>query len=318
MRIVAVEEHFSTREVIEADNLKMSVGGAAYPFEPLLEVGERRLADMDAAGVDVQLVSLTAPGTQQLGREKAVPLVRDANDRLAEAVGRHPDRLAALAALPMADEAAAPEELERCVRTLGFKGAIVNGHVGGRYLDAPEFRPVLEGAAALGVPVYLHPTPPPPAVAEIYYGGFSREVDTILAAAAWGWHIETGLHLLRLILAGTFDRLPTLQVVVGHLGEGLPFMLQRADERLPREVTGLERPVSRYLCENVHLSISGFFYLAPFLNALHEFGADRILFSVDYPFSSNEEGRAFLDRIPVSPQDREKIAHGNAERLFGL
>ncbi len=316
--MVAVEEHFSTREMLEADNLKMSVGGAAYPTEALLEVGERRLEDMDDSGVDVQIVSLTAPGAQQLGGKEAVPRVRDANDRLAEAVARHPDRMAALAALPMADPGAAAGELERAVGGLGFKGAIVNGHVGGRYMDAPEFRPVLERAAALGVPVYLHPTPPPPAVAEVYYGGFSAEVSAILAAAAWGWHVETGLHLLRLILGGVFDRLPTLQVVVGHLGEVLPFMAQRVDERLPQQVTGLEKPVSRYLGENVHISISGFFYLAPFLNALHEFGADRILFSVDYPFSSNREGVAFLKRLPVSPQDRERIAHGNAERLFRL
>ena len=318
MRIVAVEEHFSTREVLEADNLGMSVGGEAYPTEEVLNLGERRLADMDRWGIDVQVISLTAPGAQQLAAKEAVPLVRAANDRLAGAVAKHPNRMAALAALPMADPRAATEELERCVRESGFKGAVVNGRVRGRYLDAPEFWPVLEQAATLGVPLYLHPTPPPPAVTEAYYGGFSGEASTIMAGAGWGWHIETGVHLLRMMLGGVFDRLPELQVVVGHLGEALPFMAPRANERLPQKVTGLQRPISLYFSENVHISIAGFFYLAPFLNALQEFGADRIMFSVDYPFSGNEEGVAFLDSIPVSPQDREKIAHGNAERLFRL
>ncbi|MBO0702015.1 MAG: amidohydrolase, partial [Candidatus Dormibacteraeota bacterium] len=225
---------------------------------------------------------------------------------------------AAFAALPTADPPAAATELERTVSRHGFKGGIVNGHTEGRYLDDRRFWPVLEAAEALGVPIYLHPATPPAPVVEACYAGFSPFVSFTLSNSAWGWHVDTGLHVLRLVLAGAFDRFPRLQLVVGHLGEALPFMLARTSNRLPPEATGLPRTIEEYVREHVHLSISGFFTVPPFLNALLELGADRLLFSVDHPFSPNGEGRAFLDALPISRADREKIAHGNAERLLRL
>ena len=286
--------------------------------QKLLDLGETRIAEMDAAGIDVQVLSHASPGAQRLDAATAAGLVREENDRLAELVGRHPGRLAAFAALPTTDPTAAAGELERAVRTLGLKGALINGPTGARFLDDQSFWPILECAESLEVPVYVHPAPPAPAIVDAYYGGFSPQVNTALATGAWGWHVETGLHVLRLVLAGVFDRFPRLQLVIGHMGEALPFMLRRATGPLGQEVTGLQRPLPEYFRENLHLSTSGFFSVPPFLNALLEVGADRMMFAVDYPFSTNERGRAFLDAMPVSPADKEKIAHGNAERLLRL
>jgi uncharacterized protein len=286
--------------------------------EQLTDVGDGRIAEMDAAGIDVQVLSLTAPGLEQLDAAEAAALAREANDYLADAVRRHPDRLAGFAALPTADPEAAAEELERSIRDRGFKGAVINGHVRGRYLDDPSFRPILERAEAMEVPIYLHPTPPPRPVIEAYYAGFTPELTMRLATAAWGWHIETATHVLRIILGGVFDRHPRLQLVIGHMGEGLPFMMPRLERNLPRELTKRDRPIGACLRENVHYTFSGFNFTPTFLDLLLEVGADRILFSADHPYASMAEARAFLDQLPVSPADRERIAHGNAERLLRL
>ncbi|HXM54966.1 MAG TPA: amidohydrolase family protein [Candidatus Dormibacteraeota bacterium] len=315
MGIIAIEEHYASA--------RPEAGGPRRPVpaeirDRMLDLGDGRIADMDAAGIEMQVLSLSAAGVGLLAPADAVAFVREENDRLAEAVARRPDRLAAFATLPMADPAAAAKELERTVHELGFKGAMVNGHTDGRFLDDPSFRPILECAAALDVPVYLHPAPPPEPVARAYFGGLPPAVSGALATAAWGWHVETGLHVLRVIAAGVLDRLPGLQLVVGHMGEALPFMLARTTAALPRAVTGLERSVAEYVRGNVHVTTSGFFTVPPFLTALLEVGADRIMLSVDYPFSPNQQGRAFLDALPVSPADREKIARGNAARLLHL
>jgi hypothetical protein len=194
---------------------------------------------------------------------------------------------------------------------------MINGHARGRYLDDKFFWPILERAQSLKVPIYLHPTQPPQSVVEASYGGFSPAVGYMLANAGWGWHIETAIHVIRLILGGAFDRYPGLQLVIGHLGEGLPFMIQRLDLMSPA-MTGLERPISAYLRQNVHYTFSGFTFTPTFLDLLLEVGVDRIMFSADHPYASMAAGRAFLDRLPVSPSDRERIAHRNAERLLGL
>jgi uncharacterized protein len=313
MRVIAIEEHYARTEDLE--------GRGGLPPDVaarLCDLGEGRIAEMDSAGIDLQVLSLTAPGAQAFPAPDAGSMARDANDRLAEAVGRHPHRLAAFAALPTAEPAAAAVELERTVSRHGFKGGMVNGQTEGRFLDDRRFWPILEAAEALGVPIYLHPAPPPAPVVEAYYAGFSPFVSFTLSTSAWGWHVETGLHVLRLVLAGAFDRFPRLQIVVGHLGEALPFMLARTSNRLPPEATGLPRTIGEYVRDHLHLSVSGFFSVPPFLDALLVLGADRLLFSVDHPFSPNQEGREFLDGLPISPGDREKIAHGNAERLLRL
>jgi len=196
---------------------------------------------------------------------------------------------------------------------------MINGHSRGRYLDDVFFWPILERAEELRVPLYLHPTPPPQAVIETYYmGNYAPEVAAGLSTAAWGWHIDTAIHVLRLILGGAFDRYPGLQLMIGHLGEGLPFMLPRIEQALPAEVTKLERPVSSYLCENLHYTFGGFNWTPAFLDLLLQVGAERIMFSADHPYASMTEARAFLDHLPVSSADKERIAHGNAERLLRL
>jgi uncharacterized protein len=286
--------------------------------DKLLDLGERRIANMDSAGIDVQILSLTAPGVEQLERGEAASMARETNDLLAEAISRHPARLAGFATIPTPDPQTAAGELERAIRDLSFNGAVINGHVRGRYLDDLFFAPILERAEALGVPIYLHPTPPPRPVFETYYAGFAPEISARFSTAGWGWHIETATHVLRMILGGVFDRHPKLQIIIEHMGEGLPFMLARLDRTLAPSLTKLGRPLAAYLRENIHYTFSGFNFTPTFLDLLLEVGGDRIMFSADYPYASMDEGRQFLDHLPVAPADRERIAHGNAERLLGL
>jgi len=290
---------------------------AAKLFEQLCDVGEKRIAEMDAAKIDMQVLSLTSPGTEQIAGADATALAREANDFLADAIKKNPTRFAGFATLPTAIPDEAAEELERMVREHRFKGAIINGHCRERYLDDKFFWPIFERAEALNVPIYLHPTPPPKPVIEASYGGFSPIVTELLAGAGWGWHIETAIHVIRLILGGVFDKYPKLQIVVGHMGETLPFMLQRLDV-MPMAMTKLKRPISAYLTGNVHYTFSGFNFTPTFLDLLLHVGVERIMFSADYPYSSMARARAFLDQLPVSPADRARIAHGNAETLLGL
>ncbi len=216
--------------------------------EPICDLGETRIAAMDEADIDVAVLSLVAPGVEQLDGPEAIRLARDCNDELAAAVGRYPDRLAGFATLPVSAPDAAAEELDRALKE-GFLGAVINGHSQGRYLDNPFFEPILERAAALKAPIYLHPTIPPRAVIESCYAGFPADVTFALATVGWGWHINTATHALRLILGGVFDRHPTLQIIIGHMGEATSFMLPRFDATLKPELTGLRHPVSTYLRE---------------------------------------------------------------------
>jgi len=256
---------------------------------------------------------------QQLDATEAIELARDINDTLADAVGRYPSRFTGFAAVPTASPDTAADELERMVREHGFKGAVISGHTRSRYLDDEFFWPILERAEALQVPIYLHPTVPPQPVIETYYtGNFSAQVTNGLATAGWGWHIETAIHIIRLILSGAFDRYPRLQFIIGHLGEALPFMLPRLNRNLSVELTKLRRPTGAYLRENIHYTISGFNFMAAFLDLLLEVGVERIMFSADYPHGSMKDAHAFLNQLPVSPADRERIAHGNAEVLMGI
>lgn len=323
MRTITLEEHYASPGFINGPGRSLVDRAGAmgerlkHVPDQLRDVGEGRIAAMDAAGIDVQVLSLTSPGVEQLEADEAIALAREANDFLAAAVRRHPARLAGFAALPVAAPAKAAAELERCVRELGFKGALINGHHRGRYLDDVFFTPILERAVALNVPIYIHPTQPPAPVVEAWYAGFAPPVSYLFANAGWGWHIETAVHVLRLVLRGVFDRHPALQIVVGHLGEGLPFMMSRVDLMAPA-ITHLQRPVSAYLRENVHYTLSGFNFMPTFLDLLLQVGIERIMFSADHPFASMAEARAFLDRLPVSPADRERIAHGNAEQLFRI
>jgi predicted TIM-barrel fold metal-dependent hydrolase len=280
-------------------------------------MGEGRIAEMDAAGIDMQVLSLSAPGIEQLEAADAAALARDTNDALAEAMARHPKRLSGFAALPIALPDQAVKELQHRFSGQAFAGAIINGHHRGRYLDDKFFWPVLEAAEALGAPIYLHPARPPKPVIEASFGGFAPLVTEMLAGPGFGWHIETAVHVLRMVLGGVFDRFPRLQIVIGHMGEGLPFFMQRVDV-MPVELTRLKRPVSAYLRDNLHYTFAGFNFAPTFLDLLLEVGVGRIMFSADYPYASMARARAFLEQIPVTAADRERIAHGNAEALFRL
>jgi predicted TIM-barrel fold metal-dependent hydrolase len=325
MRIITLEEHFATPRFLDGPgrDLKEQAekfdNARAKTLIPLLcDLGEPRIALMDAAGIDMQIVSLTAPGVEQLEAAEAIALAGETNDFVADAIKKHPTRFGGFAALPTAVPDKAAQELERRVRRQKFAGAIINGHHRGRYFDDKFFWPILECAEKLNVPIYLHPTKPPKPVIDASFGGFSPLVTEMFSGPGWGWHIETAVHVIRLILGGVFDRYPNLQIVIGHLGEGLASMFQRVDIMAPA-VTKLKRPVSAYLRENIHYTVSGFNFGPTFLSLLLELGGvDRIMFSVDHPYQSMPEGRAFLEQLPITAAEKERIAHGNAERLFRL
>ncbi|OBA75448.1 amidohydrolase [Mycobacterium sp. 1554424.7] len=316
MRTIALEEHYATTEFLSGPGRWLA--SRAGIVEPISDLGDGRIAAMDDAGVDVAVLSLAAPGVEQLDGPEAVRLARACNDELAKAVGRYPARLAGFAALPISAPAEAADELEHAVREHGFLGAVINGHSQGVYLDDLYFDPVLSRAAALRVPIYLHPTIPPAGVIESSYAGFTDEVTFTLATVGWGWHINTGTHVLRLILGGVFDRYPSLQVIIGHMGEAIPFMLPRFDATLKPELTGLRHPVSTYLRRNLNYTFANFNDEATYANLVAQVGIDRVCFSADYPFGSMRAARDFFDGLPLGDDDRALISHRNAERLLGL
>ena len=284
----------------------------------LSDLGSTRLHDMDAHGIDFQVISQSTADITSFTAQESVGLVRAANDQLAEAITAHPDRFAGFATLPMIDPIAAVAEMERAIGSLGFRGVIINGTTNGLFLDDPSFFPILERAAALNIPVYLHPAEPPSVVRDAYYLGFDPSVNFFLATSGWGWHSETAIHALRLILSGTFDRLPTLQIIIGHMGEMIPFMLDRINNTLAPTAKNLQRRLPDYFLHNFFFTTSGFFTDPPLLLTLQVIGVDRIIFSVDYPYSTNEQGRTFLDNAAISSIEKEKISHLNAERLLRL
>ncbi len=323
MRIITLEEHFATPGFLDGpgQDLKNAAlkfeGRATQLIEGLTDIADKRIAAMDAAGIDMQVLSLTSPGTEQLDAADAIALSREVNDFLAAGVKKNPKRFAGFATLPTAAPDKAAAELESRMKSDGFVGAVINGHNRGRYLDNKFFWPILEAAEALNAPIHIHPTRPPQPVVDAYYSGFSPLLGDMFASPGWGWHIETAVHVIRVVLGGTFDRFPKLQLVIGHLGEGLMSMFQRLDNMTPA-MTTLKKPVSSYLRENVHYTFSGFNFPATFLDLLLEVGVDRIMFSADHPYQSMAQAKAFLEQIPVSAADRERIAHGNAEKLFGF
>jgi uncharacterized protein len=325
MRTITLEEHFATPRFLDGPGRdlkeqaeKFNNARALKLIPQLCDLGDKRIAEMDAAGIDMQIVSLTAPGVEQLEIAEAIEVAAETNDFVAGAIKKHPTRFGGFAALPTGAPDKAAADLERRVREQKFAGAVINGHNRGRYLDDKFYWPILECAEKLGAPIYLHPTKPPQPVIDASFGGFSPLVSEIFSGPGWGWHIETAVHVIRLILGGVFDRFPKLQIVIGHQGEGLASMFQRLDVMAP-EVTKLKRPVTAYLRDNVHYTFSGFNFPATFLSLLLELGGvDRIMFSVDHPYQSMAKGLAFLEQLPVSAADRERIAHGNAEKLFRL
>lgn len=318
---IALEEHFAIDLTIG-----QSQGYAPAPVweilkSNLLDIEQQRLERMEQGGTEYSILSLNSPGIQGIPDIKeAIDVARRANDVLAEHVSRHPSRLGGFAALPMQDPEAAARELERSVKELGFHGFMVNGfsqvHEAENvaYYDAPQYTDFWASAAALGKPFYMHPRDPLPS-REPIYDGFPW-----LTAATWAFAVETSIHALRLMTSGLFDRNPDLQMILGHLGEGIPFNVWRVDHILQKAPRGLpcKRSVGEYLRENVYVTTSGNFRTQTLLSTMLEVGSDRIMYSVDYPFETHDEASTWFDTCSISETDRVKIGRENARRLFSL
>lgn len=318
---IALEEHFTLPETTEADK---SLGYT--PFSPELrrqieDMGSGRLAEMDRGGVELSILSLPGPGIQAIpNSSQAVATAQRSNDYLAERIAKYPKRLKGFAALPLQDPQAAAQELTRCVKELGFCGALVAGfsQIGETdsavFYDLPQYRPFWATVQQLDVPFYLHPRVPLATRSQGYEG------HPWLLSGAWGFAAETSLHALRLMGSGLFDEYPKLRVIIGHLGEGLPFNIWRVDHRIAKggRPTKAKLPMAHYLRENFYITISGNFRTPALTDVLAEVGSDRVLYSVDYPFEDMGEATEWFDHAPITEPDRAKIAYGNAEKLFRL
>jgi predicted TIM-barrel fold metal-dependent hydrolase len=327
--LIALEEHLSTprnNELWDAAG-EAARNGRAYTadVEAKLVDAEQRIALMDRLGIATTILSLTSPGVQSiLDTRQAVEFARDTNDAVKhEFVDAHPGRLEFFAAVALQDPQAAADELERAVRDLGAKGALVNGYTNvrdqdtARYLDHPDNAPFWTKVAELDVPVYLHPREPLPSQRRLYEGYES------LVGSAWGFGHETATHAVRLMLSGLFDTHPDLKIILGHLGEGLSFLLPRLEHRLYKQREGIglgaaKRRVSDYFNDNFTVTTSGHFDTRSVDNTISEIGADRVIFSVDYPYESMEEAVGWFTACPLSHNDRAKIGRENAKRLFAL
>jgi len=328
MRIVALEEHFSApslsrriaQDVVHRRGFRPRrfPPGVPNPMELLPEIGDGRLKSMDDAGIAVQVLSNAGPGPDLLPGADGIALAREVNDYLAAAVARHPDRFAGFACLPLQSPDACPAELNRAINELGFVGAMVNGTTEGRFLDHPSYDALLAAAVELDVPIYIHPHIPPEPVRQAYFSELPDGAGRVLETAGWGWHSETAVHLLRMVIAGTLDRHPRLRIIIGHMGEMLPMMMARADQAFQFDIEHLQRPITRAIRDQVFITTSGIFDQPPFLAALQTFGVDRVMFSVDYPFAPNKAGRAFLDNVALAPADKAKLAHGTADAVLKL
>jgi len=312
--VIALEEHYYDPEV--AKTFDGPEGRAPEIRRRLDDLGELRLKEMDEAGIDVQVLSHGAPSTQRLDAPTAVRLARDANDRLAKVIAARPDRFAGFAALPTPDPKAAATELDRAIGELGFKGAMVHGLTNGVFFDDKRFWPIFERAQALDVPLYVHPAAPHSAVVDAYYKDYVKDFPAILNAA-WGFTVETATQGIRLVLSGVFDAYPDLKIILGHMGEGLPFLLWRIDHALSRP--GNRRIAFReQFSRHFYITTSGNFSTPALLCSMMELGVDRILFSVDWPFVQNVPGTKWMSELQLSAEDKTKILSGNAKRLLKM
>ena len=315
--VIAIEEHYLDPEVDEKTGNR--AGGGPEVRKRLADLGEVRLKEMDEAGIDIQVLSHCPPGAQAFDKETAAAQAKSVNDRLNEVVQAKPDRFAAFASLPTRDPAGAADELERCVDKLGFKGAMVHGLTDGLFIDDQRYWPIFERAQALDVPIYVHPAPPHPQVIDLYYKDYAEKYPAILSAG-WGFTVETATSGLRLVLSGVFDKYPNLKIILGHLGEGLPFLLWRINHAFANMGRPDVDPVPfrDIFCEHFYITTSGNFSNPALLCTVMEMGVDRILFSVDWPYVDNAPGTTWMEDVPLSREDREKILHGNAQQLLRM
>lgn len=334
IRRIAVEEAFVTPEIMAQWHVVLAGGNVEPGFakmgetilaqtpankpldDHLLDIGAGRIAHMDSLGIDMHILSLTSPGVQVFETALATRLAAESNDALAAAVKAYPTRFAGLAAIAPQDPAAAAREMERAVRKLGLCGVIINSHTMGEYLDAPKFRPIFEAAEALDTPIYLHPREPAPSMVTPY-------LDYGLFFATWGFAAETALHAMRLIMSGTFDRFPKLKIVLGHMGEGLPFWLQRIDNRYLLELKigatdKLAKMPSQYFLDNFVITTAGVTSMPALRLSLDVLGVERILFAADFPYEDDAEAVRFMDSAAVTEAERKQIYETNAQRVFKL
>ena len=314
--VIALEEHYFDPEVTQ--HFKEGGPEARLPAlrDRLFDVGELRLTEMDQAGIDVQVLSHGAPATQRMDAQTAIPVARRANDKLHALINGSGKRFEGFAALPTADAKAAADELERAVTRLGFKGAMIHGLANGAFLDERRFWPIFERAQALDVPLYIHPAVPHKSVIEAYYKDYIEQFPSLMTAA-WGFGVEAATQGIRLVLSGVFEAYPRLKIILGHLGEGLPFYLWRINMALGRQ-GNRATPFRDTFREHFWITTSGAFSTPSLLCCVMEMGVDRILFSVDYPFVPNPPGVKWMETVPLSNEDRAKILNGNATRLLKL
>ncbi len=343
MKIICVEEHILDQGLSNAGQAKQQSEAGYFnevgtSFEGKIEDGDDkrpmpldfritaklaadagagRIAEMDKHGTDMQILSCSNP-PQDTPEDQEILLTKNANDKLSEAVRANPSRFGAFASLPWQHPEAAAEELERAVKELGFVGAILLGRPDHVFLDDPRYEPILAKLNELRVPIYLHPGYPLPQVQQPYYGGLDKQVTARLSLFGWGWHNEAGVHLLRVLLSKKFEHFPNLQVISGHWGEMVPFYLQRLDDTIPQDVTGLSRSITETFKQHVYVTPSGMMNLPHFEFIQKVIGADRILYSVDYPYLNLAGARRFLEALPVNQKDKENIAYRNAEELFRM
>ena len=344
MKIIAVEEHFSTPEYLSyirsrkdypktgtAKDMNQNDMAAVW-FSPdfympisaeygkkLIDVAEIRLRDMEETGIDMQLLSLSVPGPDAFDASVGSDIASKTNDALYKITREYPEKFAGLAAVAPQDPVGAADELERAVNDLGFKGTKINSNIGGEYLDDEKYWVLLERAERLGVPIYIHPKAPSPEMLKPFM------TYPALTGSMWGFSVDAGLHAMRLICSGVFDKYPGLKIVLGHLGEAIPFWLWRIDNRweegeysLAPKVRKLMKKPSQYFKDNFYVTTSGNFWETAFMCAYSALGADRIMFAVDYPFEPNKPAVEFMEALPIPESDKEKINHSNAEKVFSL
>lgn len=322
MKIVGIEEHFLSPAVRKSWTASTSADQDASASLHLGEIQERleelsgeRIARMDESGVDVQVLSLTSPGLHDLEPAEGISLARRTNDLIAATIASYPDRFGGFATIPTTAPREAVRELERSVCELGLKGGMLFGRTMDKNLDHIDLWPIFEMASHLRIPLFIHPRTPPRAVREAYYSGFAPQVDLAFATFGLGWHYDCGIQFLRLVLAGVFDRFPYLQIILGHWGEVVLFYTERL--KAFSRVTKLQRSVVDTMRENLYVTPSGMFSESNFRHAIEVVGIDRVLFSTDYPYQYRPGGgpRHFLEQLPISNDDKEKIAHANWEHL---
>lgn len=325
LKFLGVEETFSTTELMKLNSLNQDHIDFLTEIG-LADLGERRIGDMDEGGLDVQILSAHTPSVQNIPGQEGIDFAYRLNRLLVEGpMATHPGRFQAFATLPLQSPEAAADELERSVRDDGFLGALTNGHITGKFLDHPDFEPVLARAQDLDVPIYLHPGYPADDVYDIYYrttrSEYTQEYqDYIFSGSGLGWHQEVLIQAVRMIAYGVFDRFPQLKVIIGHMGEGLPFYYERIanDMGEPTE-DSLEKPVEQYFQDNFWFTTSAFFQDNLLDQLLKYISVDRVMFATDYPFiESIKQGTDWFRAVDLPREDKEKIAYRNAEKLFGI